>query len=90
MGGRWLQLSLHHWSVAAGETAWQAALRELNEEQRTLVVLRDIENLTYDEIQDVTGLPAGTVKSRLHRARLALAERVRELRASGTMDEEGS
>tara|TARA_B100001750_G_scaffold185175_1_gene154171 strand:+ start:5251 stop:5937 length:687 start_codon:yes stop_codon:yes gene_type:complete len=66
------------------------ALRELNEEQRTLVVLRDIENLTYDEIQDVTGLPAGTVKSRLHRARLALAERVRELRASGTMDEEGS
>lgn len=64
------------------------ALRELGEEQRTLVVLRDIENLTYDEIQSVTGLPAGTVKSRLHRARLALAERVRELRAGGTMGEE--
>ena len=64
------------------------ALQELGEEQRTLVVLRDIENLTYDEIQSVTGLAAGTVKSRLHRARLALAERVRELRSEGTMNEE--
>ena len=63
------------------------ALRELSEEQRTLVVLRDIENLTYDEIQEVTGLAAGTVKSRLHRARLALAKRVREMRRAGTMSE---
>jgi len=63
------------------------ALRELNEEQRELVILRDIENLSYDEIQSVTGLPAGTVKSRLHRARLALAQRVRELRKGGTMSE---
>jgi len=63
------------------------ALRELNEEQRELVILRDIESLSYDEIQSVTGLPAGTVKSRLHRARLALAQRVRELRQGGTMSE---
>jgi len=63
------------------------ALRELSEEQRELVVLRDIENLTYEEIQAVTGLAAGTVKSRLHRARLALAQRVRELRQSGTMSD---
>jgi len=55
------------------------ALSELPEEQRELVVLRDIENLTYDEIQQVTGLAAGTVKSRLHRARLALVSRVKEL-----------
>lgn len=55
------------------------ALAELPEDQRELVVLRDIENLTYDEIQGVTGLPAGTVKSRLHRARLALQKRVLQL-----------
>ncbi len=58
------------------------ALTELPDEQRRLVILRDIENLTYDEIQKLTGLAAGTVKSRLHRARLALARRVRELQAA--------
>jgi len=52
---------------------------ELPDEQRELVVLRDIENLTYGEIQQVTGLASGTVKSRLHRARLALVARVKEL-----------
>lgn len=57
----------------------RVALAELPEEQRELVVLRDIENLTYEEIQQVTGLAAGTVKSRLHRARLALVRRVKEL-----------
>lgn len=60
------------------------AIGELPEDQRELVVLRDIENMTYDEIQDVTGLPEGTVKSRLHRARLSLHRRVAELsRGSG-------
>lgn len=48
------------------------ALDSLDEEQRALVVLRDIEHMSYDEIQRVTGLPIGTVKSRLHRARMAL------------------
>lgn len=57
----------------------QRALGELDEEQRELIVLRDIENLSYEDIQKVTGLPEGTVKSRLHRARLALQERVLEL-----------
>ncbi len=55
------------------------ALGELSEEQRQLVVLRDIENLTYEEIRDVTGLAAGTVKSRLHRARITLQRRVLSL-----------
>ena len=52
-------------------------LRALPEEQRTLVILRDLEDLSYDEIADVTGLPLGTVKSRLHRARAELAQRLR-------------
>lgn len=52
----------------------QAAIAQLEEEQRVLVVLRDIEGLSYDEIVGVTDLPEGTVKSRLHRAREKLAE----------------
>jgi RNA polymerase sigma-70 factor (ECF subfamily) len=51
----------------------QRFLDELPDEQRTLVVLRDIEDLSYEEIVEITGLPLGTVKSRLHRARAALA-----------------
>ena len=54
------------------EARLDAALASLDEEQRVLVVLRDVENLSYEEIQEVTGLPAGTVKSRLHRARQTL------------------
>lgn len=52
----------------------QGYLLELPEEQRALVVLRDLEDLSYEEIVDITGLPLGTVKSRLHRARAALAK----------------
>jgi RNA polymerase sigma-70 factor (ECF subfamily) len=38
------------------------------------VILRDVEELSYEEICEVTGLPEGTVKSRLHRARLQLKQ----------------
>lgn len=50
----------------------QRAITKLDEEHRLLLVLRDVEELSYDEIMQVTGLPEGTVKSRLHRARLVL------------------
>jgi RNA polymerase sigma-70 factor (ECF subfamily) len=50
------------------------ALAMLDEDQRELVTLRDLENLSYEELQEITGLPAGTVKSKLHRARLALQQ----------------
>ena len=50
----------------------QTALRSLDAEFRQLLVLRDIEGLSYGEIMQVTGLAEGTVKSRLHRARGAL------------------
>ena len=45
---------------------------------REVVVLRDIEGLTYAEVQQITGLEMGTVKSRLHRGRAWLAERLAE------------
>lgn len=50
----------------------QKAIAALDEDHRLLLILRDIEELPYDEIAEITGLPEGTVKSRLHRARLAL------------------
>lgn len=57
----------------------QRAIAELEEEQRLLVVLRDLEGLSYHEIAAVTEQPEGTVKSRLHRARLLLADIVARL-----------
>ncbi len=53
-----------------------AALAELDDESRALVVLRDVEDLSYSEIAEILGIPTGTVKSRLHRTRLALRERL--------------
>ena len=57
-----------------------------------MVVLRDIEELSYEEICEITGLPEGTVKSRLHRARLALKERLERERAlmEGSSEAEAS
>lgn len=49
------------------------AIAHLEEDQRALVVLRDVEGLSYEEIMEITELPEGTVKSRLHRAREKLA-----------------
>jgi RNA polymerase sigma-70 factor (ECF subfamily) len=54
----------------------QDAITALDEEQRVILVLRDVQNMSYESISDITGLPAGTVKSRLHRARMALKERL--------------
>ncbi len=48
------------------------ALSSLPEDQRLVVVLADIEELSYKEIAGVLGCPIGTVMSRLHRARRAL------------------
>lgn len=61
------------------EQILQAAIDSLDDEHKTLIVLRDIENLSYEEIQSITGLAEGTVKSRLHRARHALRDKVKRL-----------
>lgn len=50
----------------------QQAISRLREEFRILIVLRDLQGWSYAEIVEVTGLTLATVKSRLHRARLAL------------------
>lgn len=56
----------------------QAALEQLPEEHQTVVILADVEELSYKEIAEVIGCPIGTVMSRLHRARKALQERLAE------------
>lgn len=64
--------------VEGGQTAAivQSAIAELDPQHRDVVVLRDVEDLSYEEISGITGLPIGTVKSRIHRGRSALAERL--------------
>ena len=52
----------------------QDALNRLSPEHRAVLVLKDIEGLKYEEIADVTGVPIGTVRSRIHRARLELRD----------------
>ena len=55
------------------------AMNSLPYEQRTVVTLRDIEGLSYEEIAQSTGFNLGTVKSRLSRARLDLRNRLRSI-----------
>lgn len=59
-----------------------SAINLLNEEHRTVIVLRDIQGFSYEEIAKITNCPEGTVKSRINRARQALKiilEKKREL-----------
>jgi RNA polymerase sigma-70 factor (ECF subfamily) len=56
------------------------ALTALPESLRTAVLLRDIQELSYQEIADRLRLPEGTVKSRINRGRTELARQVRKLR----------
>lgn len=54
----------------------RGAIGELDEDMREIIVLRDLQGLSYEELQEALDLPAGTVKSRLFRARAALKERL--------------
>lgn len=50
------------------------ALSQLNQDQRILILLHDVEGFTLQELQKVLGIPVGTLKSRLHRGRQQLRE----------------
>ncbi|MCY2982896.1 MAG: sigma-70 family RNA polymerase sigma factor [Planctomycetota bacterium] len=62
--------------VMAKETVCQVqiALSRLDEERRNIIVLRDLQGMDYAEIAKMLGIPVGTVRSRLHRARIELRE----------------
>ena len=62
--------------VMAKETVSQVqlALSRLDEERRNIIVLRDLQGIDYAEIASMLDIPVGTVRSRLHRARIELRE----------------
>jgi RNA polymerase sigma-70 factor (ECF subfamily) len=70
------------------EAVVKRAIAEIEPEFREVLILRDVEDLSYEEIAAVTGLPDGTVKSRIHRARgqlkalveKAMGEKVRSVK----------
>ena len=55
----------------------QAALQKLSREHREVLVLREFEQMSYEEIAVVLDVPRGTVESRIHRARAELRERLK-------------
>lgn len=65
-----------------GETV-NAAMAELPEELRTAISLREVDGLSYEEIAQVMDCPIGTVRSRIFRARDAIAARLRPLLDTG-------
>lgn len=63
-------------SVESGERrmAVHRALRDLSEEEREILLLKDVQGLSYEDIAGILGLPMGTVKSRIARARMAFKD----------------
>ncbi len=57
--------------------ALNAAIKELPEKYRMAFVLRDIQELAYDEVAKILSVPLGTVKSRVNRARMMLREKLK-------------
>ena len=58
----------------------QAGIDKLSPDLRTCVILRDIEELSYQEIVDLLKIPEGTVKSRINRGRIELAKILRRMK----------
>ncbi|HTW93165.1 MAG TPA: sigma-70 family RNA polymerase sigma factor [Tepidisphaeraceae bacterium] len=73
-----LEISSEGGQAASGRKIdLQAALQLLTPEHRQVLVLREFEQLSYDQIAEVLDVPRGTVESRLHRARGELREKLR-------------
>lgn len=65
--------------TAETEVLVQEAINGLDDEHRTVVVLRDIQHCDYRQIAEILEVPPGTVKSRLHRARMMLRDKLQPL-----------
>ncbi len=57
----------------------QKAIDELDPDHKEIVILRDIEGFSYEEIAQLLNLPEGTTKSRLHRARMVVKEKLKRV-----------
>ncbi len=62
----------HAMHVSDRQRLVQQALGELSEEFRTALVLKEMDGMSYEEIASIVDVPLGTVRSRIHRARLEL------------------
>ncbi len=73
-------------ATAGGESSTEqkidlhAALAKLSAEHQEVLVLREFEQQSYEEIAETLGVPRGTVESRLHRARAELREKLKAYR----------
>jgi len=65
--------------TAETEVLVQEAINGLDDEHRTVVVLRDIQHCDYRQIAEILEVPPGTVKSRLYRARMMLRDKLQPL-----------
>ena len=73
-------------SLVAQETkelVW-AGLNRLSADMRMVIILRDLQGKSYEEVAGILALPLGTVKSRVNRARLQLARVLKEHRGDVT------
>lgn len=68
----------------------QRALLTVPEEFRAVLVMHDVQGVTYGEIAEALGAPIGTIKSRLHRGRVALARALRGEQRRGSHASKGS
>ncbi len=57
----------------------RAAIAALSQDHRAVLVLREIDGFCYETIAEILNLPVGTVRSRLHRARMQLREQLKEM-----------
>jgi RNA polymerase sigma-70 factor (ECF subfamily) len=57
---------------------------ELPEDFREVIILRDLQQLSYDEISDITDIPMGTVKSRINRGRAQIQALIKDYVQLGT------
>jgi RNA polymerase sigma-70 factor, ECF subfamily len=76
MSGNWRETPYSVYEQAECQAEVKRALASLAEPYRAVVVLREIEGLSYEEIADVLGIAEGTVKSRLRRGREALKRKL--------------
>jgi len=67
------------WEADVGKRLVHRALGRMSEQNREIILLKDIQGLKLEEIAEMLGVPLGTVKSRSSRARTELAKRVVEL-----------
>jgi len=69
---------------AEDEKRLHAAMAQLSHEHREVLILKDLEGLKYEQISEVLAVPIGTIRSRLHRARLELRDLLVPVEERGT------